>query len=399
MSRRSVQDESSRCRSHGSSLRIAFVISSIKAGGAQRVATLLTRAWSVRGHVPFLVTFEASGTAPAFELSGAVSLVQLNLASTSDGVTAALRNNWSRIRALRRCLIDLQPDIVVSFETETNVLTLAAGLLLRRPTVVSERTHPAHHPIGRAWSILRRLTYIRASAVVAQTDQISSWLRTATFATTKVIPNPVDMTAFQCGQGSEKAAQRRKVLLAVGRLIALKGFDIIVEAFAIAANRIPDWDLKICGEGSSRSAIEQHIAEHDMRGRISLDGESGDMGPVYRFADAFVHASQYEGYPNVIVEALASGLPVIAIDSPGAVRDLLGGGKFGQLVEKRDPETLAEALVSVLNNDEKLRSFSRQAPLAVKGNELGLVAETWLKLFWGLISKSCVHSQLRTIER
>jgi glycosyltransferase involved in cell wall biosynthesis len=365
----------------------------MKAGGAQRVAAMLTASWSAQGHITYIVTFEEKGTAPAFKLSEVVSLVQLDLSSASEGLVAALRNNWRRIRALRRCLRDLQPDIVVSFETETNVLTLAAGSLSHWPTVISERVHPAYHPIGRAWSLLRRLSYRRASAVVAQTDQIACWLRTATYATTRVIPNPVDGTIFQRRGNVQKAGQQRKVLLSVGRLTAQKGFDLLVEAFAGAAARIPNWDLKIYGDGPLRSAIERIIADRDMCDRISLHGESEDIGPVYRSADALVHAARYEGYPNVIVEALASGLPVIAINSPGAASDLLGGGKYGLLVETAAPDALAAAFVSLLNDDEALSFFSRQAPTAVKGNELRSVAETWLDLFRRLVSESsyCAH--------
>jgi GalNAc-alpha-(1->4)-GalNAc-alpha-(1->3)-diNAcBac-PP-undecaprenol alpha-1,4-N-acetyl-D-galactosaminyltransferase len=383
-------DELSRRRTDAPDLRIVFVISSMKAGGAQRVATLLTRAWSARGHTTHIVTFEESGAIPAFELSEAVSLVQLDLTSASGSMLAALRNNFRRVRALRKCLLGLRPDVVVSFETETNVLTLVAGLWCRWPTVVSERVHPAHHRIGRAWSILRRLTYHRASAVVAQTGQIAAWLRAATWAATRVIPNPVDVTAFH-SRKAEAPSQRRKVVLSVGRLTAQKGHDILIDAFAIAAARVPEWDLKIYGDGPLRSAIERRIAEHDMCNRISLHGESGDIGPVYGSVDAFVHAARYEGYPNVIVEALASGLPIIAIDSPGAVHDLLGGGKYGLLVGTPDAGALAEAFVLVLNNDEKLKYFSRQASIAVMRNELGSVAETWLGLFAGLISKSSAH--------
>jgi len=370
-------------------LRIVFVISSLKTGGAQRVATTLTAAWSVRGHTVSIVTFEARGAAPAYQLSESVSLIQLDLLSNSKTIGTALRANWHRIRVLRKCLLRLRPDIVVSFETETNILTLAASFSLCWPIVVSERVHPAHQTIGRPWSTLRRLAYSRASAVVAQTNQIASWLRLMTGAKTWVIPNPVNRTIFGSSPEKKTTVLRRNVLLAVGRLTVQKGFDILVEAFARAAPRIPEWDLKIYGDGPLRSTIEQRIAANGMKARISLHGVIADIASIYRSADAFVHTARYEGYPNVIAEALASGLPVIAIDSPGAVRDLLGGGRYGVLVEGENPDMLAETLVSVLNDREALGSFSRQAPGAVTENDLCHVAETWLSLFHDLISKRC----------
>jgi GalNAc-alpha-(1->4)-GalNAc-alpha-(1->3)-diNAcBac-PP-undecaprenol alpha-1,4-N-acetyl-D-galactosaminyltransferase len=369
------------------SLRIAFVISSMGPGGAERVAGMLASTWSTLGHAVSVVTFEPSGATPAYPLSERVSLVQLDLLSLSDGAWAALRNNLRRIRVLRKCLIRLEPDVVVSFGTETNVLTLAAGFFSRWPIVVSERIHPAYHPIGRWWWTLRRLTYFQASVVVAQTEQIASWLRLNTRSATSVIQNPIDSGKFRCRREIEPAKPRRKVLLSVGRLSFQKGFDILVEAFGEAAAHIPEWDLKIYGEGPLRSTIERCIAANKMNGRISLNGVVADIAAVYRSADAFVHAARYEGYPNVIVEALASSLPVIAIDSPGAVRDLLGAGRYGLLVEAVDPCTLGKALVSVLSNSEMLRSFSREAANAVKENELSFVAEAWLSLFREVISK------------
>jgi glycosyltransferase involved in cell wall biosynthesis len=362
-------------------VRIAFLISSLGYGGAERVASLLASAWSVGGHDVSVVTFEHGGVSPTYPLSERVSLVQLGLSLPSAGIGPALRNNCRRIKVLRRCLQGLQPDIVVSFMTETNVLALAAGLFARWPTVVSERIHPAHHALARRWTILRRLLYPRAAAIVAQTRDIASWLRLNVHADACVIPNPVDIAMFGGGVSKKAPAGQRKLLLSVGRLDAQKGFDVLVDAFALAASRIPEWDLAIFGEGPSRGALERQIAARGMTGRIALNGLSSDIGAVYRSADGLVHAARYEGYPNVVIEALAAGLPVIAIDSPGGIRDLLREGRYGVLVVPGSADALADALASTLPDQPRLETLAQNAPTTVRQNDVGIIAEKWLELF------------------
>jgi glycosyltransferase involved in cell wall biosynthesis len=362
-------------------LKIAFVIASLGCGGAERVASLLANAWSMRGHGVSIVTFEAPGVRPAYALSNEVSLIPLNLSSPSKGLGRAMRNNWRRISSLRRCLQGLQPDVVVSFITETNVLTVAAGFRAPWPTIVSERIHPAYHPLDPPWARLRQAAYSRAAAVVTQTDDIASWLRKKGRAETHVIPNPVDLKIFVNGAESRTSFSERKRLVAVGRLDHQKGFDILIDAFAKAATRIRDWDLEIFGEGPLDSKLQRQIDILGMASRISLKGASRDVAATYRSADAFVHAARYEGYPNVVVEALAAGLPVIATDSPGAVRDLLSGGTFGVLVPPEDAAVMAEALVVTLNDERTLAALSCRAREAVRYNDVEVVSEAWLSLF------------------
>ena len=348
--------------------------------------SLLANAWDDRGHDVSVVTFEAVGVASAYPLSGGVTQVQLDLSATSDSLGSAVWNNWHRIRCLRQCLQSLKPDVVVAFMTEMNVLALCAGMDAAWPTVISERIHPAHHRVAWPWAQLRRWLYPRAAAVIAQTEGIASWLRRHTGASTQVIANPVDLSAFANGVAVGDRGGERKRLLGVGRLDPQKGFAILIDAFANVAAQVPEWDLAIFGEGSLGASLREQINQRKMEGRITLHGSSRDIAAVYGSANAFVHSARYEGYPNVVIEALASGLPVIAVDSPGAIRTLLGRGKHGVLVSL-DSGALADALVATLSNPEKLAALAHHAREAVKNNDVNVISQEWLELFQSVIAK------------
>ena len=171
-------------------MRIAFVIPSLGAGGAERVATLLANEWNAKGHDVTLVTFDAPGTEPFFAVDPGVSLRGLT-ASASQGLSAKLGPNVTRVSRLRSVLRELHPDMAVAFMTEANVIALWARRGLGVPVVISERNQPDRPGLGHAHRLARRLTYPLASALVVQTDAIASWARARFRIPVHVIPNPV----------------------------------------------------------------------------------------------------------------------------------------------------------------------------------------------------------------
>ena len=366
-------------------MKITLVIASMGMGGAERVASVLTNAWIMRGHHVSIVTFDPPGTAPAFALAPSIAVTSLGVSGGSGSFVSALRNNFHRLRWLRNCLRTQAPDVVVAFMTETNVLAILAGFGASWPTIVSERIHPAHHRLRWPWSTLRQLFYRRADAVVAQTSDIADWLVNNTAANARVIANPVDIASFRVRQRVASDALRKR-LVAVGRLDHQKGYDILIDAFAAVASELPQWDLAIFGEGPERAALSQRIAAHCLDERIALRGVTAAVASVYREADALVHAARYEGYPNVIIEALASGLPVIATDSPGATREILADGHYGVLVSPEDVTALASAMAALLNDPDRVDAFSRQASAAVAVRDVPAVSQKWLDLFVEVIA-------------
>jgi GalNAc-alpha-(1->4)-GalNAc-alpha-(1->3)-diNAcBac-PP-undecaprenol alpha-1,4-N-acetyl-D-galactosaminyltransferase len=358
-------------------VRIAFVIPSLGAGGAERVATLLANEWSANGHAITLVTFNTLGTEPFFALDPGVFLRTLSASATSRGLSAKLGTNVARVSRLRSVLRDLRPDVVVAFMTEANVIALSASRGLEVPVVISERNQPERPGLGRAHKLARRLTYPLASAIVLQTDAIASWARARFRTPIHVIPNPVCL-----GPGNTRRKDGDvQWLISLGRLAHQKGFDILIKSFAAVASKHPKWRLVIYGEGPDRPLLERLRAESGSSDHILLPGLTRDPAEALSRASLFVLPSRFEGYPNALLEALAQGLPVLATACPGGTVEILANGVHGMLVRSDDVTAMTTALDTMLSAPDLRDAYAWMGRRAVTGLEVAIVGKRWLDLF------------------
>lgn len=150
-------------------------------------------------------------------------------------------------------------------------------------------------------------------------------------------------------------------VVAVGRLVAQKGFDLLLQAFARLQGRYPDWSLVIVGEGPLRAELEGLVERLGLSGRVFLPGLVQAVPALLKRCDLFVLASRYEGFPNALGEAMAAGLPVIAADCPTGPRELVRHGVDGLLVPPEDPATLAEAMDRLMGDGEERRRLAGRA--------------------------------------
>ena len=360
-------------------MRIAFVIPSLGAGGAERVATLLANEWNAGGHDVTLVTFDAPGTEPFFALDPGVSLREL-AASASRGLSAKLGTNVARVSRLRSVLRELQPDVAAAFMTEANVVALWASRGLGVPVVISERNQPDRPGLGHVRKLARRLTYPIASALVVQTDAIASWARARFRIPVHVIPNPVRLGAGD----APRADGNVQWIISLGRLAPQKGFDILIESFAAIAGKHPKWRLAIYGEGPDRVALERLRANSGCADRIVLPGLTRDPAEALRKASLFVLPSRFEGYPNALLEALAQGLPVLATSCPGGTVEILANRAHGMLVPPDDVAAMTTALDAMLSAPNLRDAYAWKARRAVTGLDVAPIGRRWLDLFAGL---------------
>jgi glycosyltransferase involved in cell wall biosynthesis len=231
--------------------------------------------------------------------------------------------------------------------------------------IVSERIYPPLYPLGWIWNLLRRVAYRRACRVVMLTREGLNWLeKEIPGAKGAVIPNPA-IYPLPLGEPVLRPVQilasERKLLLAVGRLDAQKGFDCLLDAFATLAIRHPSWDLVILGEGPERAGLEQQIAALGLQRRASLPGRAGNMGDWYGRADLYVMSSRFEGFPNTLTEAMAHGCAAVSYDCDTGPRDLIRHEVDGLLVAPvGDVPALTEALDRLMGDEgERTRMASR----------------------------------------
>jgi GalNAc-alpha-(1->4)-GalNAc-alpha-(1->3)-diNAcBac-PP-undecaprenol alpha-1,4-N-acetyl-D-galactosaminyltransferase len=369
-------------------MRIAIVTAASWTGGIERVIFMLANRWANAGHSVRIITFERPGDQPAFQLDERVALEQLNLLRPSTAYREAISGNLRRVFVLRRSLRNFAPDVTLAQGTVPSILAMLAAIGRRWPTIVTERVHPAYHRLPRPWERLRRITYPWADAIVVQTRDIAKWVADAWRLPSQVMPNPIELSRFAAtppDAGREQRSRRR--LIAVGRLAPQKGYDLLINAFARIAKFDAAWELVIYGDGPERAALERMIDALGLSGQIVLAGNTTAIEQAYANADLFVHAARYEGYPNVVQEALAAGKAVIATDCPGATRELLAGGRYGVLVPNEDVDALERALRALMTDDDRRAALARSTRVAVLPFDANGIADRWLELFGWVVDR------------
>jgi glycosyltransferase involved in cell wall biosynthesis len=197
------------------------------------------------------------------------------------------------------------------------------------------------------WRFMAPMVARRSARLVMQTANAKSALPDNLRAKASVIPNPVVLP--ERGEPAVKAAGTRFV--AAGRLEPQKGFDLLLEAFEPVARRIGDASLTIHGEGSQRSALEAQVVRLGLAGRVFLPGTTKAPGGWISPGDVFVLSSRFEGFPNVLLEALTGGMAAVAFDCPWGPGEILADGQSGLLVQAENVAALGDALISVGTDD------------------------------------------------
>ena len=324
-------------------MRITLVISTFGIGGADRVLSIMANYWTAQGHDISLISLSPLSN-DMFKLHPRVKRIGLNLLNVSTQIGQRLFWNVRRVTQLRLALRRSQPDVAISFIDTSNVLTLMASWRLGFPVIVGERNDPRQHSIGPTWNLLRSLLYRYASAVVIQSSQILDWAsRHVERNNVYVIPNPTNPELKRSVKASNRHGAGHTVV-AVGRLARQKGFDLLIPAFGCCAAKHVGWSLVIVGEGEERTHLEILAATIGIADRVKLIGTVRNPFPLLREADLFVLSSRYEGFPNVLVEAMACGLPVISTDCPTGPSEIIRNDMDGVLVPLNDVEALTAAM-------------------------------------------------------
>jgi glycosyltransferase involved in cell wall biosynthesis len=366
-------------------MRLLIFIYSLSSGGAERVTANLANHWAGKGWDIAVLTL-APQSNDFYALHPAVKRIALELAGDSSNTLLGLVHNLRRMFALRRVLRQIKPDIVLGMMTTANILlALATWGLPQVHAIGAERIHPPQWPLGAIWERLRGHTYGRLAAVTALTRESADWLNAHTSARrVAVSPNaalwPLPMQSPRITPDSLCQAGRH-LLLAVGRLEAQKGFDLLVDAFINLAKRYPDWDLVILGEGHQHAALQDEVRAAGLEKRIFLPGRGGNVGEWYERADLYVMSSRFEGFPNTLAEAMAYGLPAVSFDCDTGPRDIICHEVDGLLVPPGDADALTAVLDRLMGDADLRQRFAERAVEARDRFSMGRIAGMWEELF------------------
>lgn len=358
-------------------MRITLVISSLSSGGAERVMSIMANYWAEKNWTVTLLTFDGGEELPFYELHPRVKHVALGIAGASANVLVAVSNNLRRVRIMREFIRQTGPNVVISFFETVNILSILATRKLGIPVIVCERTDPASHRLGRVWSLLRGWSYLFATKIVVQSQDALSYFSHDIQLLSRVIPNPV-IAPPRCDKVIHVGASKN--IAAMGRLSEEKGFDLLLKAFARIAPTYHDWLLIIWGEGNQRKQLEELCDQLGLRERVSFPGRTTNSYEKLREAELFVLSSRFEGFPNVLCEAMSCGLPVISFDCPSGPRNIIRHNVDGILVPANDIEAMAMAMADLMKNDAERKRLSSNAISVIERFSLEKVMSLWNQL-------------------
>jgi GalNAc-alpha-(1->4)-GalNAc-alpha-(1->3)-diNAcBac-PP-undecaprenol alpha-1,4-N-acetyl-D-galactosaminyltransferase len=355
---------------------ILLVISSLSAGGAERVLTLLARGFLDQGHRVDVATIFGRQN-DFYALPDGVGRIALDMAGETTGLIDKVSGNFCRIRALRRAIRQAKPDLIISFLPETNVLTILAGIGLGIPVIATEHVDPYSYPMPRLWRCLRRLTYPRAARLVSVSfgvDKAFSWLPASRRA---VIYNPVCLDQLALSPSALPVYDWSHTITAMGRLEVEKGFDLLIDAFGQVTADFPDWGLVIYGEGSLREKLSAQIESLGLAERIRLPGVTAAPAVALRQSDLFVLSSRYEGFGLTLVEAMSCGLPVVATDCPCGPSEIVHPDVDTLVVPRENATAMAQAMSRLMSDPAERRRLGENARLSAQRFSLDAAMQAW----------------------
>jgi glycosyltransferase involved in cell wall biosynthesis len=379
---------SSEERGDGGALRLALFLSGLSGGGAQRRVLALAHGFAARGHRVELVVVRAAGPFAA-QIPSGVRLVALEPAMSRLPVLRRYKSLWVIAAApeLARYLRGARPDVLLSTSNPANLAALWARRLaaVDVPIVVTVNVHlseatGARQPFWGRWlRALARRFYPRADAIIAISRGVAAdleWSIPAAANRITTVYNPVDLADIE-RLGRERvehpwfAGGGAPVILAVGKLKRQKDFPTLLRALRIVRATRPA-RLVILGEGEERRRLQKLALSLGIADDVALPGFIDNPFPWMTGASVFVLSSAWEGFSNVLLEALACGCPVVSTDCPSGPAEILAGGLYGPLVPVGDADALAAAIVALLEQPpdrERLRRRARDFSLdaAVNG--------------------------------
>ncbi|MEE4014598.1 glycosyltransferase family 4 protein [Roseibium sp. FZY0029] len=320
-------------------MKLLFVQAGLGAGGTEKIVAMLAAHRAELGDEVHVAAMTCPGAGSYFAYPDSVVLHVLDRTDGKGLLPLPLR----RLANIRKLVRSLSPDACLSFLTKINVLTLlAAGSSV--PVIASERNNPLAQSAHPLWRRAQNVLMPKAAAMVMQTDRARQDLPARVQACAQVIPNPCAPV-----EGVAPSPDGNR-LVAVGRLDQQKGFDLLIDAMSLVREKQPDARLTIYGEGAARACLEAQRDRLGLQDVVALPGKSARPGEWIRNADILVLSSRFEGFPNVLAEAVVSGLPVIGFDCPYGPRELILDGKNGLLVRDGDVKALAEAIDRLMSN-------------------------------------------------
>ncbi len=350
---------------------VCFLTGTLNAfAGAERMTAVIANALAERGYRVFVLSLW--DRLSVFPLNACVEHHAL-----FDVRPSFKREYFSTVFGIRRFVKAHEIDVLIEVDTMLTLLTLPATLGMNVRRIAWEHCHFDEDLGRRARRVARWLAAKFDDAVVVLTERDRQQWKRALRPRSQIAPigNPL---AFPFP--TEPAPRTSKTVLAVGRLVHAKGFDILLQAWATVVQAHPDWRLAIVGEGEERPALETQIRTLGIAGSVDLPGARANIEDDYRGAAIFCLSSRYEGFGLVLLEAMAYGLPVLSTDCEAGPKEIIRHEENGLLVTAGSSTSLAAGIQRLIENAALRSALGETARVEVRTRDATSICAHWQQL-------------------
>ena len=374
-------------------LKLVYITPALyMAGGVERVLTLKANYFAKHfGYDITIVLTEGKDKPLFYPLSDKIKIINLDInfeelwtCSFAKKIIVYLKKQREYKRKLSDVLMSIQPDITISLlRREINFINdipdgsrKIGELHVNRANYRNFEANESNlvkNLFAKFWmhSLVAKLKKLDQFVVLTEEDR-SAWPELKNIC---VIPDPLSFSPQRVSSLADKR------VIAVGRYVYQKGFDLLLKAWAQVEKDFPDWELSIFGEGDRTPYVKlmEGLGIHPEN--CHLETRSSDIENEYCHSSLFVFSSRFEGFGMVLVEAMACGLPVVSFDCPCGPKDIVKDGEDGLLVESGSLSALANGLLSLMNDPERRLSMSKAAQKNAQRFKIEYVAQQWQQLF------------------
>lgn len=368
--------------------KVLVFVSYLGSGGAEKHTVRLVNNLNPANFDITIVTPNKAGT---YEKDLLPHIKILKIGSRKAFQWSASLARLTCLRPLRKLLHRLRPDLVMTVtDIHTLIYLLAVKNMKNRPKHIALVQNSLSESYGKSKKLVEKIIYyaipswyIRIDKIVALSQGVAQDLQSLshTLKDKVVVINNIGVDQELRSKAFPIALpERRPIILACGRLVVQKGYPHLIQAFAQLILKIPA-TLIILGDGELKQEVLQLIKNYQLQDDVKLLGFQENPYAYMASADLFVLSSIYEGFGNVIVEAMACNVPVVSTDCPHGPNEIIQHGINGLLVPTKDPEALAKAMSDVLNDTELRNALRKNGIKRSEEFDASKIASQYEKLF------------------
>lgn len=341
-------------------LRLIFVARKFAniAGGLERISIDLMNEMAKRGHQVGLMTWDETSAVTHYPLDARVRWLKLDIGNPET--PSRMKDRLARLRKFRSFAKEFCPDVILGFQSGAALFSRVATFGLGIKILAAERVSPdmwKYVRTGLGYRILDVYSLVLADRITVQFPDYTKRYPRILWHKIVAIHNPV---FHRVSENRNENASDEKILLYVARFCFQKNHELLINAFAQLSGAFEDWKLVLAGDGEYDDRVRAHVARLGLQDRVVFCGAVRDVDSWYRRADLVAFPSYFEGFPNALAEALASGIPCVGLRDTLGVNSLIEDKVNGLLVDAT-PEAFACGLASLMSDPEARKRMSAEA--------------------------------------